>query len=47
MISAKVLLLILGLVCELLAAFGVPTNTRVSLMPLGLFFWMLAGVVAF
>lgn len=41
MITANTILLLLALICFLLAAIGVPV-TRVNLIALGLFLWLLS-----
>jgi len=44
MVSVVIILLIIGLVLELVAAIGYPSS--INLMALGLFFWMLAELVS-
>ena len=45
MISLRLVLMVLALVCLLLAAVNVPTP-RINLQALGLSFWVLALIVA-
>lgn len=42
--SLDLILLVVAAVCFLLAAFGVEPG-KPSLVPLGLFFWVLTGIV--
>lgn len=42
--SLDLILLVIAAVCFILAAFGVGPE-RPSLVPLGLFFWVLTGIV--
>jgi hypothetical protein len=44
-LSTHFVLLLVALVCFLLAAIGVPQQSRVNLVALGLFFWVLSILI--
>jgi hypothetical protein len=46
MITVKLLLMILAVICFLIAAIGVPASPRVNLVAAGLFFWSLSVIVS-
>jgi hypothetical protein len=45
MLTLKLLLLILALLCFLIGAFNVPITSRINIMSLGLSFWVLSIIV--